>query len=310
MKVAPNEQQRAEQEEEPPPSQPPPPPPPLRRTNSTSSSVDGGSDVSFSYTRTCWNKEDTANNDEIAANDHAEDPPHRTNTIDRDDSEAPAVATDDILGHFQIGKSMERHHLPPRPDPPTTTTNDSSNMAAKPTREHPKTVQRQKTNLIILSEDDENAEVLECPICLCPYEDKDKICWSYNDECEHTFHFKCIKPWLMKHNECPCCRNKYLVPPPGERHVGSHDPQNQAANGDEEDQLDDISSSNSEGDDDTATTFSGGGDIQFPPHQYIADSNTYTGSPWATALFLQTRAYAGSTAVDRYASRGGGRRHG
>jgi hypothetical protein len=67
---------------------------------------------------------------------------------------------------------------------------------------------RQKTNLIL--SDDEMA--ISCPICLVDFQEGDTICWSHNPSCTHTFHIDCIEPWLMKHDRCPCCRNKYLVP--------------------------------------------------------------------------------------------------
>ena len=66
---------------------------------------------------------------------------------------------------------------------------------------------RKKSNLIISEADRESI----CAICLNEYKEQEEICWSQNPGCEHCFHHKCIKMWLARHNECPCCRNSYLV---------------------------------------------------------------------------------------------------
>ena len=49
-----------------------------------------------------------------------------------------------------------------------------------------------------------------CAICLLEYEKGDEICWSHHKKCFHAFHFDCMTEWLLRHNECPCCRNDYL----------------------------------------------------------------------------------------------------
>jgi hypothetical protein len=49
-----------------------------------------------------------------------------------------------------------------------------------------------------------------CPICLDGYEEGDEICWSHNKHCDHTFHRQCIIEWLMRHDECPICRQDFL----------------------------------------------------------------------------------------------------
>jgi len=51
---------------------------------------------------------------------------------------------------------------------------------------------------------------MTCPICLDDYKVRDDIAWSKNDECSHTFHFDCILEWLLKHDECPLCREDFL----------------------------------------------------------------------------------------------------
>ena len=41
---------------------------------------------------------------------------------------------------------------------------------------------------------------LKCSVCLSIFNDPVRL------ECGHTFCKKCIKMWIKKHNECPCCR--------------------------------------------------------------------------------------------------------
>lgn len=59
------------------------------------------------------------------------------------------------------------------------------------------------------SSDEEEEDV--CPICIMPFEAGEKVCRSKNPECDHAFHAECLKPWLMEHSECPCCRKDYLT---------------------------------------------------------------------------------------------------
>ena len=49
-----------------------------------------------------------------------------------------------------------------------------------------------------------------CAICIMEYQDKDEICWSHNEQCTHVFHRECITTWLLRHDECPCCRHNFL----------------------------------------------------------------------------------------------------
>jgi len=49
-----------------------------------------------------------------------------------------------------------------------------------------------------------------CPICIEKYKDLDDICWSRNKKCYHAYHLNCMTQWLMKHDNCPMCRQKFL----------------------------------------------------------------------------------------------------
>lgn len=50
-----------------------------------------------------------------------------------------------------------------------------------------------------------------CSICFQNYDVGDDICWSKNENCKHCFHVNCITSWLMKHENCPLCRENYLI---------------------------------------------------------------------------------------------------
>jgi len=59
-------------------------------------------------------------------------------------------------------------------------------------------------------DDDDDDPKPQCAICLCPYQNGDDICFSQNDQCNHAFHKVCLVAWLRKHEDCPCCRLKYV----------------------------------------------------------------------------------------------------
>lgn len=50
----------------------------------------------------------------------------------------------------------------------------------------------------------------ECPVCLDNFNIGDMVTWSIAGECEHVFHLECIKEWLLRHTECPCCRRLFM----------------------------------------------------------------------------------------------------
>lgn len=56
-----------------------------------------------------------------------------------------------------------------------------------------------------------------CAICLDRFRNGEDICLAQNKECPHEFHLECLFPWLLKSQDCPCCRRDYLsiepIPP-------------------------------------------------------------------------------------------------
>lgn len=60
----------------------------------------------------------------------------------------------------------------------------------------------------------ENGEVNQkpsCAICLETFHNGEDICVAQNADCHHKFHMNCIFPWLLKSQDCPCCRRDYLT---------------------------------------------------------------------------------------------------
>lgn len=49
-----------------------------------------------------------------------------------------------------------------------------------------------------------------CAICLERFKNGEDICSAQNAECPHEFHLDCLFPWLLKSQDCPCCRRDYL----------------------------------------------------------------------------------------------------
>lgn len=59
--------------------------------------------------------------------------------------------------------------------------------------------------------DDDALDVSQqCAICLERFVHDEEICCSHNRNCLHRFHRPCISAWLLKHEDCPCCRRNYL----------------------------------------------------------------------------------------------------
>ena len=49
-----------------------------------------------------------------------------------------------------------------------------------------------------------------CAICLERFQNGEDICSAQNKDCPHEFHLECLFPWLLKSQDCPCCRRDYL----------------------------------------------------------------------------------------------------
>lgn len=49
-----------------------------------------------------------------------------------------------------------------------------------------------------------------CAICLDRFIHDDDICVSQDVQCIHVFHLECLYPWLLKSQDCPCCRRDFL----------------------------------------------------------------------------------------------------
>ena len=70
--------------------------------------------------------------------------------------------------------------------------------------EHQQNMNQNSKNIIV------NEDNNECPICLEKFEEGQDLSRSQKRICNHTFHAKCLEPWLMKHDDCPCCRTTFI----------------------------------------------------------------------------------------------------
>jgi hypothetical protein len=52
------------------------------------------------------------------------------------------------------------------------------------------------------------SEVPGCAICLTSFKEREMICESSNGSCRHVFHSAYMESWLLKHDDCPICREK------------------------------------------------------------------------------------------------------
>ncbi|XP_027768008.1 probable E3 ubiquitin-protein ligase RHY1A [Solanum pennellii] len=64
----------------------------------------------------------------------------------------------------------------------------------------------------VVAKDEIDTKVAEvesniCSICLSVYENEENIGAL---QCGHEYHTDCIKPWLLKKNDCPLCRGSVL----------------------------------------------------------------------------------------------------
>ena len=72
--------------------------------------------------------------------------------------------------------------------------------------EHPNQLASAATQEISMA----SLSVRECAVCLEAFCQNDEICTSNNPECPHVFHVNCMHSWLLRQEECPCCRRPYL----------------------------------------------------------------------------------------------------
>ena len=96
---------------------------------------------------------------------------------------------------------------------PLKATSSSSSSSTDPTSPSPPPPQQQHQQQPHDRTDIDGTSIspLICPICINEYDDGDEICWSQNPDCNHFFHCECISEWLLRHDECPCCRNNFLL---------------------------------------------------------------------------------------------------
>jgi Ring finger domain len=104
-----------------------------------------------------------------------------------------------------------------------TTTNDVENPAATTNTIHPpggmKHAESYDTGEITAAISDsfclfdntlQEEDDRDCPICMEPFAVGDIVSWSSYEKCSHVYHHQCIKEWLLRHNNCPFCREIFL----------------------------------------------------------------------------------------------------
>jgi len=50
-----------------------------------------------------------------------------------------------------------------------------------------------------------------CGICFETFRINDIVSCSSTSECDHVYHRDCIDSWLLRHEDCPICRRRYLL---------------------------------------------------------------------------------------------------
>jgi hypothetical protein len=91
----------------------------------------------------------------------------------------------------------------------------------KPTKQKPKNVAYQHSQVPQIfeksdderkagcsshEEEDEKDPKQECSICMEGFEVGDKVSFSPAEGCHHVFHHDCLRQWLLRKADCPCCR--------------------------------------------------------------------------------------------------------
>lgn len=57
--------------------------------------------------------------------------------------------------------------------------------------------------------DERRTPVLDCQICMEEFKVGERVALSMN--CDHVYHFECIRRWLLKKEDCPYCRQSMLT---------------------------------------------------------------------------------------------------
>ena len=93
--------------------------------------------------------------------------------------------------------------------PPSGEAADAPQPPAPPTDSSPASCVMGSDDCESLAGEDEMAG---CAICLSHFKPQQLVCKSNNTSCQHVFHKDCMVDWLMKrHNNCPMCREVYLL---------------------------------------------------------------------------------------------------
>ncbi|CAJ1968611.1 unnamed protein product [Cylindrotheca closterium] len=59
---------------------------------------------------------------------------------------------------------------------------------------------------------DDNGDIMnkKCAICLEKFRIGEAVSWSCDISCQHVFHHECLRNWLLRRVQCPCCRTIVL----------------------------------------------------------------------------------------------------
>lgn len=63
-----------------------------------------------------------------------------------------------------------------------------------------------------MDESDANENKIQtCSICLEAFHVGERVSWSSTNLCDHGFHPFCIQEWLIRHEDCPMCRQRFML---------------------------------------------------------------------------------------------------
>jgi len=121
-----------------------------------------------------------------------------------------------ILPHEESLSSRYLLRVAPKTDEeaqtPISTTSDDSVVLKDDLYVKSLRSMRENSSRIVVNNDVEDSlySPKVCPICCEEYKKGDDIAWSKNESCYHAYHVDCIMEWLMDHDDCPLCREKYI----------------------------------------------------------------------------------------------------